>query len=341
MKKVLLVSEKDTITGAMKTGPRLRYESPPEGYQYLVYLDPYSQSGAVRNFSMNFFTNIYMLLKAVFLRLQAIHMGEDLVHSFFWTFYRYRRPWIHENDQSPSQLLSGYFNMPGPLVRKYSSMIANILNTASAVITWSNYALNGFIADGVDRRLLRVIRLPMDVKENAKAAHQGFNFLFIGREQQRKGGDLAIRAVESLVGELGSKDIRLIYIGRGSVPDRPWITHYTSVPTKTLRSKIYPVTDVLLYPSRAEAYGMAVLEALSYGIPVITLDTGPLGETVADGVTGFVCKTPDCLADSARRLYLSPSLHEAMSMAALRYVKENHSRELIRKQMQAVYDGIS
>lgn len=340
MREVLLVAEKDTITGGIKSGPRLRYENPPDGYKYRLYLDPYSQSGLVRYRSMDFFTGVYMLLKAVFLRTRVLYTGEDIVHSFFWTFYRYRRPWIHENDQSPFQLLYNYFKLPMGFALKISSMVAGIINTASAVITWSQYAMKGFINDGVDRRLLRVVRLPVRAPGRVKEPHDGFNFLFIGREQIRKGGDLAIQVVERLV-EDGARDVRLIYIGKGRVPRKPWIEHYESVPGRELREKVYPRADVLLYPSRAEAYGMAALEALSYGIPVLTLDTGPLGEIVVDGKTGFVCRRLECLVDAAKRLYGSPTLLEEMSKAAVNYVRENHSPDVIRRQIQEIYDRVS
>lgn len=47
-------------------------------------------------------------------------------------------------------------------------------------------------------------------------------------------------------------------------------------------------TDIYLQPSKYESLGIAIIEALSYGIPVIASNTGGIPELVDDGKNGFL-----------------------------------------------------
>src|SRR5690606_2050125 len=51
---------------------------------------------------------------------------------------------------------------------------------------------------------------------------------------------------------------------------------------------ILPVADVFLLPSQTESFGLAALEAMSCGVPVIASDTGGLPELVTDGRDGYL-----------------------------------------------------
>ena len=54
-------------------------------------------------------------------------------------------------------------------------------------------------------------------------------------------------------------------------------------------SSLYENADILLFPSRYEGFGRPVIEAMSYGIPVIANKVGPLAEIM--GSAGRLCST--------------------------------------------------
>jgi N-acetyl-alpha-D-glucosaminyl L-malate synthase BshA len=78
--------------------------------------------------------------------------------------------------------------------------------------------------------------------------------------------------------------------------------------------------DVFLLPSETESFGLAALEALACGVPVLASDVGGLPEVVRDGEVGFLCPVGDVAAMAAgvRRLLDDPSLRAAMGAAARR-----------------------
>jgi len=57
--------------------------------------------------------------------------------------------------------------------------------------------------------------------------------------------------------------------------------------------KILCFTDLFLLPSETESFGLAALEAMSCGVPVISSNSGGLPEVNRDGVTGYLSNVGD------------------------------------------------
>ena len=336
-KKVLLVAERDTITGKLKSGPSLRLKYGVDGYRFVIKEDPFSQSRYVRNLSFNSMTTLYMLLKALLQRAVTVNGDFDFVHSFFWTFYRYRKPWIHENDQSPSQLIFNYFKMNNGFGQKVVEMIANLLNGSKAVITWTNYSAKGFVDDGVEQSLVHMIPLPMEVRCKKKE-HRGIKVLFVGRDYYRKGGDIALKVMMNVLQK--HSEVTFTYVGKATIPEHPRIKHYEGVSRKQLED-LYRNSDVLLYPSRDEAYGLAALEALSYGIPVIASNLPSLREIVEDSVDGYIAKSEEDYAQKLEEIIDSPEKLETLSKMACERVKIKHDPRKIVDELKKIYESIS
>jgi N-acetyl-alpha-D-glucosaminyl L-malate synthase BshA len=63
-------------------------------------------------------------------------------------------------------------------------------------------------------------------------------------------------------------------------------------------------SDLFLFPSQTESFGLAALEALACGVPVIASRTGGLPELIDDGVTGFLQPIGDVPGMAARAVQL-------------------------------------
>ncbi|WP_178985666.1 N-acetyl-alpha-D-glucosaminyl L-malate synthase BshA [Winogradskyella helgolandensis] len=77
-------------------------------------------------------------------------------------------------------------------------------------------------------------------------------------------------AAEMLVEELGITD-RVIFFGNSNEIDR-----------------ILCFSDLFLLPSQTESFGLAALEAMASGVPVISTNTGGLSEVNEDGFSGYL-----------------------------------------------------
>lgn len=75
------------------------------------------------------------------------------------------------------------------------------------------------------------------------------------------------------------------------------------------------IADVMLMPSESESFGLAALEAMSCGVPVVCSNIGGLPEFVMHGFNGFLCDVGAVEQMASHVLYIleSPSRWETFS----------------------------
>ncbi len=97
--------------------------------------------------------------------------------------------------------------------------------------------------------------------------------------------------------------------------------------------------DIMVQPSRREALGLSVLEALSAGVPVVASSVGGLPEVVEDGVNGFVVcpEDPEALSERIRALVIDRSLREALSGGARQTYLRRFTLERMAQETAGVY----
>lgn len=95
---------------------------------------------------------------------------------------------------------------------------------------------------------------------------------------------------------------------------------WAGVVDRTALDALYAHTDLLVAPSRAESYGMAVGDALRRGIPVVAARVGGIPEAVGPGRAAILVP-PDrssALRDALRRWMTDAALRQALTAAARR-----------------------
>jgi N-acetyl-alpha-D-glucosaminyl L-malate synthase BshA len=105
---------------------------------------------------------------------------------------------------------------------------------------------------------------------------------------------------------------------------------------------VLPCLDVFLMPSEEESFGLAALEALACGVPVIgTRGTG-LVEVIDDGRTGVLCDVGDTTAMAAAAIDLLRNGERLLKFkqAASDWAKDNFSAEKIIDEYEAYYHKV-
>jgi glycosyltransferase involved in cell wall biosynthesis len=97
--------------------------------------------------------------------------------------------------------------------------------------------------------------------------------------------------------------------------------------------------DLALLPSLREAQGVALLEAMASGVPIVASAVGGIPETVRDGIDGQLVSPadPDALAASVIRLARDPALRARLADAGRRRVEETFRLDASVRRIEAIY----
>jgi len=107
------------------------------------------------------------------------------------------------------------------------------------------------------------------------------------------------------------------------------------------KEKLLSSVSMLVLPSYSENFGIVVLEAMSYGCPVIVTPEVGLADVVAKSGAGLVCEgDPEILGKNINRLLDNPDLGVEMGKMGQQIVEEQFSWAVIAHQMEKVYQNI-
>lgn len=105
---------------------------------------------------------------------------------------------------------------------------------------------------------------------------------------------------------------------------------------------LYQVADLFLLPSQQESFGLAALEAMACGVPVIASDAGGIPEVVRDGETGFLRPVGDVegMAEAAVRVLSDDALHQRLSRQAVARARSAFSMADKVKEYERLYQSL-
>jgi N-acetyl-alpha-D-glucosaminyl L-malate synthase BshA len=95
--------------------------------------------------------------------------------------------------------------------------------------------------------------------------------------------------------------------------------------------EILAITDISLFPSASESFGLAALESMAFGIPVVTSNAGGFVEVNQHGITGFTINVGDIegFAEAIINLLSDKQLMAQMGKNATQFANDNFSPDII------------
>lgn len=140
-----------------------------------------------------------------------------------------------------------------------------------------------------------------------------------------KGMDISLKALDIVKKRL--PELSLLAFGTIDPLERlplPGYATYHKSPPQTDIPRIYAASDVYLFGSSSEGFGLPVLEAMACGCPVVATRTGCAPDAIRDGFNGYVVDIDDveALADRlVRVLSAAPDVWKTMSQNAANAVE--------------------
>lgn len=132
------------------------------------------------------------------------------------------------------------------------------------------------------------------IKKNSNKKKEIINFIFVGLNSRIKGGTELLEAFTNNK----EKNIRLTFVSNLSDEEKFKykkdfrINILPPQPREKLLNEIYPNMDVMIFPSFYESFGMVLLEALSFGMGIITVNTYATPEIVQNNFNGRLLQHP-------------------------------------------------
>lgn len=210
-------------------------------------------------------------------------------------------PICFSSDTSFSQI-SNYYdshsNFSGLSNRISDYLERKAIHKAKYLIYTSNWALNHVVKDyGANRKDCFLVKHGANIEQvpplaALKRDYTGtLNFLFIGVNWKRKGGDIAFDAFKILL----ERGYDITFTVCGCIPPVehpkmrviPFLNKNIPAEKKEFEA-LYFNSHLFFMPTRAECMGLVNCEASAYGLPIISTDTGGVSAAVAHEYNGIL-----------------------------------------------------
>lgn len=210
---------------------------------------------------------------------------------------------------------------------------------APSVMTGYSTAATEYLVDrGAAPLTVRRISTGLEALSYGPRASTGRSLLFVGRDFDRKGGAIAIKAFERLSEQ--TQGCSLTVVTHPDVPRPPLPTGVTwrvDIDRRQLLAEILPAADLLVLPTSMDCGApYAVLEALQCGVPVVISELPWLDERLVEPAVTRADPTPDSVA-AAIESVLEPSALVKARSAARTLWEQHFSMKILGTELAAAY----
>jgi glycosyltransferase involved in cell wall biosynthesis len=170
--------------------------------------------------------------------------------------------------------------------------------------------------------------------------------LFLARIEKGKGICETINAVKML--STVHPEVHLVVAGDGSFIDEAQRLAYEVLGNRVTflghvsgekKKDVLLSSDIYIFPSYSEGMPTSVLEAMAFGLPVVTRPVGGLKDFFINGEHGFISesKEPEVIASLIEKIILDKDLWKRMSINAHEYAKEKFIASKVTQRIEKIY----
>lgn len=226
--------------------------------------------------------------------LTKSHNPFDVVHCVH-CLSKNKKPWVVDVEGAWQFWISGDNTKLGKkVVEKYLKS-----EYCKKILPWTEESKKDLFKNFQDKEIrekIETVYPAVPVQKFKKRKHSRINLLFVGRYFYQKGGFDALKVFEKLTEKY--EDVNAILISNApeeimkKYKDHERIKIYSLMLHDEILEKIFPKSDIFVYPGYSDSFGFVFLEAMSFGLPIVTVDGFSRREIVSEGKNGFVVTNP-------------------------------------------------
>lgn len=169
-------------------------------------------------------------------------------------------------------------------------------------------------------------------------------------EEPVKGVTVLLRAVAQLTCRLADPGVQLLVVGNGpALRKLQGLSEQLGISEQVFFTgmrrdieRLLPLMDIFILPSFFEGFGIAIVEAMAAGRPVVATAVGGVPEIVINGETGLLVEAGDVngLAKAIETLLDDPDLRRYLGLRGQERARERFSLELAVRRHEELYEAL-
>jgi len=171
--------------------------------------------------------------------------------------------------------------------------------------------------------------------------------LAVGVNRPRKGYPSLINAMQLVVEKIPTAKLMIVgretkallsYVEKANLKEYIFLLQDVSDEDKI---SYYMESDLFVFPSLMEGFGIVTLEAMAAGLPIVATNIPGSRDLVADGVNGFLVppKSPESLAEKIILLVKNKKLRKEMGQESYQMARR-YDWKIITKKYVEVYETV-
>lgn len=352
MKKVCMIVQNPMVKGGIAAVVNGYRGSQLEEAFDVIYVESYKDGNKVQK-TLKAIKGYFHFLKVIIIeKPDVIHMHTSFGPSFIRSMpFIYMASWAkkpiinHIHGSAFDEFYSYASNKKKKLIRK-------IYGKCTVIIALSE-EWKAYLSQIVDSEKIKILEnystLHEDALEQRLLRPSNQTVLFLGQIGSRKGCYDIPPIVERLVKFV--PDVKFILAGSGEletitrlfeekgVKDRLQLPGWVRGADK---DRLLREADVFFLPSYNEGMPMSILDAMGYGLPIVSTNVGGIPQIIINNKNGLTYKPNDIegMSDGLKMILLNKETMDKYGKSSIDIVKEKYSLERHIKLLIKIYEEV-
>lgn len=170
--------------------------------------------------------------------------------------------------------------------------------------------------------------------------------LYVGTVEYRKGIHLLLQSLNLIKQKY--PNIKLNIVGKAAPPPyvnslKAYVSEHGLTDNINFAGRVsdeeldlyYKTANIFVFPSLLEGYGLSIVEAMQYGLPVVAFNNSAMPYTIKDGINGYLSEDKNYVqfADKVLAILLNEKLREKMHQGAYNTIEQVKGYDDFQKEL--------